>query len=151
MFNFFLSLSHDIKNVEMDNYTDKEKGNIEVIRRLLQGFTTGNTDQVDELIHDDFVNHNAPKEVKDKQGFKEIIKMVYGTFSQFERLDLKPQVLFAKDDQVAMMDTGIGTFKGEPYRHDDIHVFKMKDGQLFEHWNSFNLPCQRDVLMNLMK
>ncbi|MGI9551313.1 MAG: ester cyclase [Aurantibacter sp.] len=134
----------------MENLTDKEKKNIEVIGRLLQGFTTGNTDQVDELIHDDFVNHNAPEGVKDKQGFKEIIKMVYGTFSQFDELDLKPQILFAKDDQVALMDTGIGAYRGKTYRHDDIHVFIMKDGQLFEHWNSFNLPCQRDVLMNLM-
>ena len=117
----------------------------------MQGFTTGNTEQVDELIHDDFVNHNAPEGVKDKQGFKEIIKMVYSTFSQFDELDLKPQVLFAKEDQVAMMDTGSGKYKEKAYRHDDIHVFKMKDGQLYEHWNSFNLPCQRDVLMNLMK
>ncbi|MGB5818089.1 MAG: ester cyclase [Saonia sp.] len=135
----------------MDNLTDKEKKNIEVIGRLLQGFTSGNTDQVDELIHDDFVNHNAPEGAKDKQGFKEIIKMVHGTFSQFDELDLKPQILFAKDDQVALMDTGAGKFKGKSYRHNDIHIFKMKDGQLFEHWNSFNLPCQRDALMNLMK
>lgn len=135
----------------MENLTDKEKKNVDVIGRLLQGFTTGNTNQVDELIHDDFVNHNAPEGVNDKQGFKEIIKMVYGTFSQFDELDLKPQVLFAKNDQVAMMDIGTGMYKGKHYRHDDIHVFKMKDGQLYEHWNSFNLPCQRDVLMNLMK
>lgn len=135
----------------MDNYTDQEKRNLEVIGRLLQGFTTGNTDQVDDLIHDDFVNHNAPEGIKDKQGFKEIIKMVYGTFSQFDGLNLKPQILFAKDDQVALMDTGSGEFRGKPYRHDDIHVFKMKGGQLFEHWNSFNLPCQRDVLMNVLK
>ena len=135
----------------MDSLTDKEKKNIAVIGRLLEGFTSGNTQQVDELIHDDFVNHNAPKGVKDKQGFKEIIKMVYSTFSQFDELDLQPQVLFAKEDQVALMDTGTGTFRGKPYRHNDIHVFKMKNGQLFEHWNSFNLPCQRDVLMNLVR
>ena len=135
----------------MDHMTEKEKKNLEVIGRLLEGFTTGNTDQVDELIHDDFINHNAPEGVKDKQGFKEIIKMVYGTFSQFSELNLKPEVLFAKDDQVALMDTGTGTFKGKVYRHDDIHVFKMKDGQLFEHWNSFNLPCQKDVLMHLIE
>lgn len=77
--------------------------------------------------------------------------MVYRTFSQFDEIDLKPQVLLAKDDQVAMMDTGTGKFNGKSYRHDDIHVFIMKNGQLFEHWNSFNLPCQRDVLMNLKK
>lgn len=135
----------------MDNLTEKEQKNIETIGRLLQGFMTGNTDQVDELVHDDFVNHNAPEPVKNKQGFKEIIKMVHGTFAQFDELNLKPEVIFAKDDMVSMMDTGTGKLNGKTYRHDDIHIFKMKDGQMLEHWNSFNLPCQRDVLMNFLE
>lgn len=134
-----------------DHMTERELQNVTAIGRLLEGFTTGNTDQVDELVHDDFVNHNAPEGVKDKQGFKEIIKMVHGTFSQFDALDLKPEVLFAKGDMVAMMDTGTGMRNGKTYRHDDIHVFRMKDGQMYEHWNSFNLPCQRDILMNFME
>ena len=50
------------------------------------------------LVHDDFVNHNAPEGVQDKQGSKEIIKMVHDTFSQFDKLDLKPEVLFAKGE-----------------------------------------------------
>jgi len=135
----------------MEHLTEKEQKNIEVIGKLLQGFTTGNTDQVDTLVHYDFINHNAPEGVRDKQGFKEIIKMVHGTFSQFDELDLKPEVMFAKGDMVAMMDTGGGKRNSKTYRHDDIHVFKMKDGQMFEHWNSFNLPCQREVLMNFME
>ncbi|WP_411030134.1 ester cyclase [Spongiimicrobium sp. 3-5] len=135
----------------MSNLTEVERKNIEAIGKLLQGFTTGNTDQVDTLVHDDFMNHNAPEGVKDKAGFKEIIKMVYGTFSQFETLDLSPEILFAKDNWVAMMGTGTGKRNGKIYKHADIHIFKMKNGQMLEHWNSFNLPCQREVLMNFME
>ncbi len=135
----------------MDNLTEIEQKNIQTIGRLLQGFTTGNTDQVDELVHNDFVNHNAPDGVKDKEGFKEIIKMVFGTFSEFDSLNLKPEILFAKDDMVTMMDTGTGERNGKTYLHNDIHIFKMKDGQMIEHWNSFNLPRQQEVLMNFMQ
>ncbi len=135
----------------MENSEEKEKQHINTIGQLLQGFMTGNTDQVDDLVHDGFINHNAPEGLRDKKGFKEIIKMVYSTFSQFDNLDLKPEVLFAKDDMVAMMDTGFGLRNGKEYRHDDIHVFKMKEGKMFEHWNSFNLPCQRDILTKFME
>jgi len=76
--------------------------------------------------------------------------MVFGTFAQFDSLELQPEILFAKDDMVAMMDTGTGMRNGKTYTHNDIHIFKMKDGQMFEHWNSFNLPKQQEVLMDFM-
>ena len=50
-----------------------------------------------------------------------------------------------------MMDTGTGKRNGKTYRHDDIHVYRLKDEQMYEHWHSFKLPCQREVLMNFME
>lgn len=135
----------------MENLSVEEKRNLETIGNLLAGFSTGNTDQVDELVHDEFINHNAPEGLKNKPGFKEIVNMIHPIFASFDELDLKPEHLFASGDMVAMMDTGTGKKNGKTYIHKDIHIFKMKDGKMFEHWNSFGLPSQRDILMKFME
>ena len=131
--------------------TAQENQNLETIGRLLQGFMTGDTDQIENLVQDDFVNHNAPEGLQDKAGFKEIVKMIHQTFSSFDELDLRPAHLFAKGDMVAMMDVGTGKRNGKTYTHQDIHIFKMKDGKMAEHWNSFGLACQRDLLIKFME
>lgn len=135
----------------MENVTSLERQNMDTILSLLQSFGTGDTEKLNELIHDDFINHNAPAGLQDKAGFYEIVKMVNGAFSSFDELDLKPEHLFAKGDMVAMMDFGTGKRKGKVYTHKDIHIFKMKDGKMYEHWNSFGLPTQRDILMNFLE
>lgn len=131
--------------------TKTEQQNLEAIGKLLEGFKTGSTDQINELVHDDFVNHNAPEGVQNKEGFKQIVKQVHGIFSSFDKLDLKPEQMFAKGNMVAMMDTGIGERNGKTYTHMDIHIFEMKDGKMFKHWNSFGLPSQRDLLIKFME
>lgn len=135
----------------MENVTAEERQNMDTIASLLQSFGTGNTDKLGELIHDDFKNHHAPEGLQDKAGFYEIVKMVNGAFSSFDEMDLKSNQLFAKGDSVAMMDLGTGKRKGKLYTHKDIHIFKMKDGKMYEHWNSFGLPTQRDILMNFLE
>ncbi len=128
-----------------------EKSNLETIGKLLQGFSTGNTDQINELVHEDFKNYHAPEGLQDRAGFHEIVKQVSSTFGSFDELDLKPAHLFAKGDYVAMMDVGSGVRNGKEYSHVDIHIFKLKDGKMYEHWNSFGLPSQRDILLKFMQ
>ncbi len=132
------------------NMTETEKRNVETITRLVKGFASGNTAQIDKLVHPDFVNHHAPEGLRDRAGFHEIVKQVHSAFSSFDEFALEPTHVFSKGDYVAMMDQGGGKRKGKPYTHVDIHIFIMKDGMMFQHWNSFGLPCQRDILMNLM-
>lgn len=128
-----------------------EQANINAIKNLLKGFSTGNTEQIAELVHEDFKNHHAPEGLQDRAGFGEIVKQVSGIFGSFDQFDLKPIHLFAKGDYVAMMDGGTGMKNGQEYKHVDIHIFKMKDGKMYEHWNSFGLPSQRDILMNFLE
>lgn len=133
-------------------YTEQELKNIESIRKILmQGFQQGDTTVIDEVVHDDYIDHYVTPEINNKAGFKEIVKMVNGAFSQFDELNLKPEVIFAKSDFVAMMDTGGGKKNGKEYRHVDIHIFRFENGLLREHWNSFNLPVQREVLMQFLQ
>ena len=138
------------KNNHMENVTAQEQQNMDTVLRLLNNFKAGNLDVLDELVHDDFINHHAEEGMQDKAGFSKIVEMVHGAFSSFDEFDLKPAHLFAKGNMVAMMDQGEGKLNGEVYRHTDIHIFIMKDGKMYQHWNSFGLPCQKDVLMNFM-
>jgi ketosteroid isomerase-like protein len=131
--------------------TQSEQQNVDTVAKLLNGFMTGNTDQVNTLVHDDFTDHFVPDGFKTKEGFKQTVKMAHEAFSQFDTLKLKPEIMFAQGDMVAMMDLGSGTRNGKSYQHVDIHIFKFKDGQLHEHWNSFNLPRQGEILMKFMK
>ncbi len=129
----------------------KEKANIETITNLLKGFEEGNIEQVNSLVHEDFVNHHAPEGMQDREGFKSIVASVHGAFSSFDTFNLSPEHLFAKGDYVAMLDLGEGSKNGKEYRHRDIHIFIMKDGKMFEHWNSFGLPSASDNLRKFME
>ncbi len=133
-----------------EQYTETEKKNMETVRRLLHGFADGNVEQIDELVHKNFTNHNAPEGLQDRDGFRTIVERAHGAFSTFDTFKLNPVQLFAKDDHVAMMDVGEGSKDGRPYCHADIHLFVMKDGKMFEHWNSFGLPSQHDQLMTFL-
>ena len=46
---------------ESHKMTKKEKQNVETIRKLVQGFADGNLAQIDDLVHEDFINHHAPE------------------------------------------------------------------------------------------
>jgi len=128
-----------------------EEANKNAILNLLQSFGTGDDSEIDQYIHPDFTNHHAPEGLQDRDGFHQIVKQVSDIFSQFESLDLKPVHLFAKGDYVAMMDAGTGVKNGKEYKHVDIHIFKMKDNKMHEHWNSFPLTSQQDILMNFIE
>lgn len=124
---------------------------MDTILSLVNNFNVGNLEILNRLVHNDFKNHHAPEGLQDKAGFYEIVKMISQSFSTVEGFRVTPVHIFAKGDMVAMMDVGEGTKNGKTYQHKDIHIFIMKDGKMYEHWNSFGLPCQREVLMKFME
>ena len=124
-------------------YTKQETKNMETVKGILKCFTSGNTEPLNELVHDNFINHHAPEGIQDKAGFFKIVGGINGQFSSFK---VEPTHLFAKDNYVSMMDTSQGTLGQGEYSHIDFHVFIMKDGKMYEHWNSFGLPCANDKM-----
>jgi len=135
---------------EIEKIEVKEKKNIESVIGLLTAFGTGETDKIDEYIHEDFVNHMAPEGLKDRAGFHKIVKNVNSVFAMFDSYDVKPAHIFSKGDYVAMMDLGFGVKNGNEFKHTDFHIFKMKDGKLLEHWNSFKLDSQEKNLQKFL-
>ena len=162
-FAIFSACSQTIPQAEIDALVEQkvqdrlseieqlEQRNMQSIKGLLAAFGSGNTDHIDDFIDPEFINHMAPEGLQDRAGFHEIVKRVNSAFSLFESYKVEPAHIFSKGDYVAMMDIGHGVKNGEAVNHTDIHLFKMRDGRLLEHWNSFNLPSQGVQLQKFLQ
>lgn len=136
-------LSNKLKTYEQSELLEQK--NIAAIKGILNCFATGDTEKLDDFVHPDFLNHLAPEGMQDREGFHEIVRSVGGSFDSF-RVDAF--IIFAKGDKVAMLDKAYGEKNGHQYGdHLDFHIFRMEDGKMREHWNSFGLSSQRDKMM----
>lgn len=99
---------------------------------------------IDELISEDFVPHTFGPMPPGREGLREGMRRAGAGVSdpEFEIHDM-----IAEGDRVAARLTTTarhtGTFMGiEPtgnrYSIDEIHVFRLRDGQLVEHWHEFD-------------
>jgi predicted ester cyclase len=99
---------------------------------------------IDELIAEDFVPHTFGPMPPGREGLREGMKRAGAGISdpEFEIHDL-----IAERDRVAARLTSsarhTGTFMGiEPsgkrYSIDEIHIFRLRDGLLAEHWHEFD-------------
>ena len=124
-----------------DTLTD----NVRLVRRFVQEvFVEGRKDAVDELASDDFVSHGMPSQGDGRVALKEAIDRVGSALTDtvFEIHDT-----IAQDDRVAVRLTAsatqTGTFmklppSGKRYTIDEIHIFRVRDGRVAEHWHQFD-------------
>jgi predicted ester cyclase len=120
--------------------------NKEIVLRFINEYQTGAREEVaDELLAEDFVDYSAlPGLTPDKEGVKNLFKMLRGAFSGF-RAEVYEQV--AEGDKVVTRKSFFGEHTGEffgaaptgrPIHIDVIDILTVKNGQLAEHW------CQVD-------
>jgi steroid delta-isomerase-like uncharacterized protein len=121
------------------------EANKELVRRFVQEiFTDGNADAVDELAAEDFTPHTWPSTGDGRGDLKRAIERVSKGLSDaaFEIEDM-----IAEDDRVAVRLTAsarqTGEFmgippKGKSYTIGEIHIFRIRDGQVSEHWHQFD-------------
>jgi steroid delta-isomerase-like uncharacterized protein len=105
----------------------------------------GNADVLDELLTDDFVEHNPmPGTAPDRQGFKELIHSLHTGFPDFHT-DVLDQI--AEGDRVVERWTVDGTHQGEfmgiPATGRRVHfegmdISRLQDGRLVEHWTQMD-------------
>jgi predicted ester cyclase len=99
---------------------------------------------IDELISNDFVPHTFGPMSPGREGLREGMRRAGAGISdpEFEIHDL----IAEGDRVVARLTTSArhtGTFMGieptgERYSIDEIHIFRLRDGQLVEHWHEFD-------------
>jgi steroid delta-isomerase-like uncharacterized protein len=111
-----------------------------------EAFNQGRVDVLDELVADDFVEHDPmPGTPPDREGFKGMIRSLREAFPDFHA---------QTDDQIVAGDkvverwTCTGTHEGEfigapaTHRRIEIHgmdISRLEDGRLVEHWTQVDM------------
>jgi steroid delta-isomerase-like uncharacterized protein len=113
-----------------------------VVRRFIDEiFLGGNFDSVDELLTEDFTPHTWGSMQPGRDGLKQAIERVQSGISD-ERMEIEDMV--AEGDRVAVRLTSsathTGDFMGMPasgkrYEIGEIHIFRLRDGRVAEHWH----------------
>lgn len=106
-------------------------------------FERGNREAVDRLVADDFVPHTWPG-ANDREGLKAAMSRVaQGLADASFRID---DLIGEGDRVVARLTasaTQVGEFMGMPpsgkrYTIEEIHIFRVRDGRIVEHWHQFD-------------
>jgi steroid delta-isomerase-like uncharacterized protein len=113
-----------------------------LVRRFIDDvFLKGDFAAVDDLMTDDFVSHTSGPGASGKDGMKQAITRVSAGLSD---ASMKIEDMIAEDDRVAVRLTGhavqSGEFMGMPpsgkaYTIGEIHIFRVRDGKVAEHWH----------------
>jgi predicted ester cyclase len=117
--------------------------NKQVVRRVLDElFDKGDLDAADELIHPDFVNHEAPADnPQGPEGLKETISWLRGLWGPM-RAEIEDEI--SEGDKVVARVTmhghHVGEFlgkqpTGEGFATKQIHIYRIEDGKVIEHWS----------------
>jgi predicted ester cyclase len=119
--------------------------NKEIVRQIVDRIFVHQEDAaIDELVGEDFVPHTFGPMPKGREGLREGMKRAGAGVSDPE---FTIHDIIAEGDRVAARLTTTarhtGQFMGvEPtgnrYSIDEIHVFRIRDGRLVEHWHAFD-------------
>lgn len=122
-----------------------DDANQAVVRRFIQEvFQDGDPAAVDELVAEDFVPHTWPSTDDGRGDPKRTIDRVSkGLTNPVFTID----DAIAEGDQVAVRLTASATQSGElvglppsgkRYTISEIHIFRLRDGMITEHWHQFD-------------
>jgi steroid delta-isomerase-like uncharacterized protein len=116
-----------------------------LVRRFIdQIFVQGRPEAVDELLADHFVAHTWPSTGDGKGDLKRAIERVSMGLAD-SRFTIEDMI--AEGDRVAVRVTAratqVGEFMGLPpsgktYAIGEIHIFRIQDGKVTEHWHQFD-------------
>lgn len=130
------------------------EANKAIVRRLLEeGFNTGNMAVLDEMLADDFVNHNPSEPASvDREGLKQGWAAICAGFPD-QRSEIDD--LIAEKDQVVKRSTFRGTQTGEfngipptgrPVTLQVISIYRITDGKVKEiYWAYDNLSTLQQL------
>jgi len=113
-----------------------------LVRRFIdEVFLRGDFSAVDELLTEDFTPHTWGPTPPGRDGLKEAITRVSAGISDPQ---MTIEDLIAEGDRVAVRLTSSATHTGEfmgmppsgkRYEIGEIHIFRIRDGQVAEHWH----------------
>jgi steroid delta-isomerase-like uncharacterized protein len=111
-----------------------------------EAFNRGDVDVLDELVADDFVEHDPmPGTSPDREGLKAMILGLHAAFPDFHA-EVEDRIVAG--DKVVERWSCTGTHEGEfmgippTNRHVEIHgmdISRLADGRLVEHWTQIDM------------
>jgi predicted ester cyclase len=120
-----------------------------LVRRLYDAYSTGGVDLLDEVVAEEFVDHDPiPEQPPGLIGLKHAVSAFRVAFPDGEMV---VDNLVAEGDQVVARVAMTGTFSaeyggipptGEPLHADGIESFRIARGKVVEGWSRFVLPIE---------
>lgn len=117
-----------------------------VVRRFIdEVFVAGRSDAIDELVAPDFVPHSWPGTGPGPADLKRAMTRVFAGLSD---VSMAIEDMIAEGDRVAVRLTAhavhTGEFMGMPasgkaYTIPEIHIFRVSDSRIAEHWGQADL------------
>lgn len=116
---------------------------IDIVKRMVHAYNTGETDDVDEFIHPDYLNPGALEHMPDLRGprsFALAVQWLKNTFSDEVRLE---EVAYEENGDwvrayLVLYGRQIGPMVGipptnRPFSGEQIHLIKIVDGKIRDH------------------
>jgi steroid delta-isomerase-like uncharacterized protein len=121
--------------------------NAAIVDRLdTEGFGRGNVDVVDEVVAEDFVDHQAmPGMSPDREGLKTLIRALHHAFPDMQ-MQIEDRIVAG--DKVVERWRCTGTqeaeFMGVPASHghmdvEGIDISRLENGRIAEHWGEMDM------------
>jgi predicted ester cyclase len=117
--------------------------NKDITRRMLEDlFEKGELDAADELIHPEFINHEAPPDnPQGPEGLRETVRWLRGLWGPM-RADIEDEICEGDKvvARVTMHGRHLGEFlgkapTGKAFAVEQIHIWRVQDGKVIEHWS----------------
>lgn len=114
----------------------KGDANKALVRRFVAEVFEGlRTEAVDELVADDFTSHTWGSGKGDKAYLEQATVRVRQALTD---VSFVVDDLIAEDDRVAARLTSSGKHDGVSYSIGEIHIFRIRDGMIVEHWHQYD-------------
>lgn len=118
-----------------------EENKVLIRRAYEELWNKRNTDMVDELVAEDFLNHAAPPDRRrGRQSLKDVVRMFESAFPDFR---YEVEDVISEGEKVAVRDVFTGTHQGDfmgipatgsRVKMEAIHIYRFSEGRLAEHW-----------------
>lgn len=112
----------------------------EAARAIFEAINSGEFNVVDEVVTDDFVDHGSPFPLAPgPAGYRTILGFVHDVL----RISYVIDDLFATEERVVVRATATGAgvdaihgdgAAGSTYSMQTVHIYRITDGKLAEHW-----------------
>lgn len=133
------------KTKQMMEKREQNKAIVKELYAKLMG--NGDMETADRLISEDYVDHRLPDPglPKTREGLKQTVMAVRNSFP-----DIKPEILqiLAEGDMVSVRVVAKGTHQkdflgvkatNKSMEWNEIHIFRLDNGQIMEHWGEFDM------------